>query len=180
MLETERLFIRFAEHWEVEVLRSLHNDPTVLINLTDPTPVTVDQQLKWYENLGMSSTSQRLVVYGKEQRHDDVTVEGEFIGVFRVDNLDFKNRSVMIGMDVKKDHRGKGYAKETYVRMIEYFFNQCGMNRIYLYVLETNAVAFNLYKKLGFVEEGRQREAIFRNGKYVDYVMMSLLMKDYA
>jgi RimJ/RimL family protein N-acetyltransferase len=53
------------------------------------------------------------------------------------------------------------------------------MNRLWLLVLENNKVALSLYRKAGFVEEGRQRKAIFRDGRYLDYLMMSILRSEY-
>jgi len=40
-------------------------------------------------------------------------------------------------------------------------------------------VAKRLYEKVGFKEEGIMREAIFRNGVYHDYVVMSILEDEY-
>jgi RimJ/RimL family protein N-acetyltransferase len=42
-------------------------------------------------------------------------------------------------------------------------------------VLSFNDIALDLYMKMGFIEEGVQRQAIYRNGQYIDYIMMSLL-----
>ena len=53
------------------------------------------------------------------------------------------------------------------------------MNRLWLLVLENNEPAKNLYKKMGFVNECVQRQAIFKEGQYHDYIMMSLLRGEY-
>lgn len=52
------------------------------------------------------------------------------------------------------------------------------MHRIYLTVLENNKNAYNLYKKIGFKEDGVLRDAIFKNGKYCNLIMMSILLND--
>jgi len=46
-------------------------------------------------------------------------------------------------------------------------------------VLETNQHAKRLYEKQGFITEGRLRDAVFRDGKYVDYIIMSILETEY-
>lgn len=86
----------------------------------------------------------------------------------------------MIGMDITPTKRGHGYATETYRWFLNESFFAAGMNRVYLFVLETNEVAINLYTKLGFKEEGRQHQAIFRDGNYYDYIMMSILRSEYV
>jgi RimJ/RimL family protein N-acetyltransferase len=156
---------------DVELARILHNDPSVIRHLSDPTIINEEQQKKWFERLCNSSTSQRYVVYEKDGFEDS----NSFVGVFRIDSIDHHNKSVMVGMDVMPNKRKNGYAFETYTHFLHHFFHNENMNRVYLYVLETNSNASSLYKKLGFVEEGRQRQAIYRDGHYVDYVMMSIL-----
>jgi RimJ/RimL family protein N-acetyltransferase len=53
------------------------------------------------------------------------------------------------------------------------------LNRLWLLVLESNAHAIRLYQKQGFRLEGRMRQAVFRDGRYVDYLVMSILDGEY-
>jgi putative acetyltransferase len=50
------------------------------------------------------------------------------------------------------------------------------VKRIYLFVHADNARAIRLYQNFGFVEEGRRRQSILRNGEYIDDLMMALLL----
>jgi RimJ/RimL family protein N-acetyltransferase len=49
------------------------------------------------------------------------------------------------------------------------------LNRIFLYVYETNPRAIRAYEKVGFVKEGLLRDAIYRNGCYINVLLMSVL-----
>ena len=42
-------------------------------------------------------------------------------------------------------------------------------------VFETNERAKKAYLAAGFIEEGRLRQDIFKNGRYIDVFMMSVL-----
>jgi RimJ/RimL family protein N-acetyltransferase len=46
---------------------------------------------------------------------------------------------------------------------------------ISLWVVPENTAARRVYEKLGFVEEGRKREAFRREGKWYDMLLMSVL-----
>lgn len=46
-------------------------------------------------------------------------------------------------------------------------------------MLEYNQVAQKLYKKIGFIEEGRKRKAVYKNGEYIDELIMELLRDEY-
>jgi len=76
-------------------------------------------------------------------------------------------------------YRNKGYGKKVYDLILKFCFNYLNFNRIWLLVIENNEIALNLYKKKGFKEEGRMREAIYRHEKYYDYIMMSILKEEY-
>jgi RimJ/RimL family protein N-acetyltransferase len=50
------------------------------------------------------------------------------------------------------------------------------VSRIELCVFERNETAIHLYRKYGFKIEGWRRKAIFRDGEYLDDLMMALLL----
>lgn len=51
-----------------------------------------------------------------------------------------------------------------------------GLRRVNLTVNATNAPALDLYRRLGFVEYGRQPESLFVDGVYHDEILMSLAL----
>jgi RimJ/RimL family protein N-acetyltransferase len=155
---------------DLEWARLLHNDPEVLLMLTDPSPVSEDQQQIWFQNMKNNQRSERWVAYSPK---------GERIGVVRIDNLDYDNLSVCIGLDIHKDFRGRGYAKPIYKEILRLFFLGYGFNRVWLLVASYNKRAYGLYSKLGFLEEGRMRKALYRYGDYHDYISMSTLREEY-
>lgn len=63
--------------------------------------------------------------------------------------------------------------------MLSYLFDDCGLHRVGLVTLESNARALALYRKIGFIEEGRERQAIFRGGQYHDLIAMGLLAPEW-
>jgi RimJ/RimL family protein N-acetyltransferase len=159
------------EHEDVEDARLLHNDDSTLSKLTDVSHVSQEAQLAWFKAMSASKSSRRYVA----RRIED----NKFVGVFRLDRIDPWNRNVFVGADVVPNFRGKGYATEMFAYFFEYLFNQCGLHRLALVTMETNLPAINLYRKLGFVEEGRERQAIYREGCYVDLISMSLLEQEW-
>jgi RimJ/RimL family protein N-acetyltransferase len=54
------------------------------------------------------------------------------------------------------------------------------MHRVYLQVFDFNSRAIALYEQLGFREEGRFRDAVFREGRYCDVVVMSMLESEFV
>jgi RimJ/RimL family protein N-acetyltransferase len=54
-----------------------------------------------------------------------------------------------------------------------------GLHRIQLTVAGFNERAIHTYAKVGFVEEGRDREAVFRAGEWHDQVRMGILSREW-
>ena len=101
------------------------------------------------------------------------------IGYFRTSNYSADNKNIYIGADLHSDWRGMGLSYIAYLRFIPFMFESLNLHKISLEVLATNKRAINLYKKLGFVEEGRKREEVLKHGFYIDSIIMSILRSEY-
>jgi RimJ/RimL family protein N-acetyltransferase len=58
--------------------------------------------------------------------------------------------------------------------VLRYAFDELNLHRVSLTVFEYNERALRTYRKLGFVEEGRQRARLLRFGKRWDMVVMGI------
>lgn len=157
--------LRQIEFDDLEVVRNIRNDQSTWENLSVVGMITREQQELWYKKMAQSSDKKYYVVVS----------ESNVVGVVRTDEIDWVNKSIRVGVDIDMNCRRKGYGTATYKAIKEYFFNYMNFNRIWLEVLETNSAGIGLYKKVGFIEEGRKRQAVYRKGRYIDYVIMSIL-----
>ena len=107
-----------------------------------------------------------------------ILLDSERIGYFRTSNYSKENRNIYIGADLHKDFRGKGLAYESYRKFIPILSKELDLHKISLEVLETNQRAIKLYESIGFVHEGVKRDEVFKNGKWVDSIIMSILEDD--
>ncbi|MBZ3683257.1 MULTISPECIES: GNAT family N-acetyltransferase [Providencia] len=77
------------------------------------------------------------------------------------------------GITVSEAHQGKGIGSQLMQVMVDYCDNWLNVHRIELEVFAANGSGVGLYEKFGFEQEGRMRDYAFRDGQYVDAVMMS-------
>ena len=61
-----------------------------------------------------------------------------------------------------------------------YAFEELGLYRINLNVFAYNTRAIKSYEKVGYVVEGKTREAVHRDGKRWDVIFMGLLREDFS
>lgn len=165
------LSFRPVESKDLEKITALRNDESTWTMLGDPRPVKIGLQQGWLDGLNRSSDRHYFVV--EEQG------SGIWIGMVRMDELDMQNRSLRIGADVALGLRGKGFGAKIYQALKRYCFDELGMHRVWLCVLATNKPALGLYRKTGFKLEGRYRKAVWRSGRWVDYLVMSILDEEY-
>lgn len=108
-----------------------------------------------------------------------IVVDALVVGYFRLSNHSTQNSTIYIGADIAPEYVGRGFAKRAYQQFIPFLFEQYNLNKITLEVLSTNTRAINLYKKLGFLQEGTKRQEVLKNEIYVDSIIMSILKQDY-
>ena len=110
-----------------------------------------------------------------------VTLENdEMIGTISLENINYINRSAKLGIFIGEEkHRGKGIGKEAIQLILDYGFQYLNLNSIQLSVFAFNERAIACYKKCGFKEVGRLREAYYLNGKYYDKILMDILKSEF-
>lgn len=73
----------------------------------------------------------------------------------------------------------KGVGTEATRLVADYFFRRLNGYKLWLGVNAENVRAVRCYQKAGFKEEGRLRDELWINGKYVDAVRMSILRHEW-
>lgn len=74
---------------------------------------------------------------------------------------------------------GRGFGPEAIRVLLDHAFGELGLNRVGLRVFASNERARAAYQKVGFVEEGVQRQGHFTGGRAVDVVWMAVLAQEW-
>lgn len=106
--------------------------------------------------------------------------KNRLIGSCAFSQLDGDNGSALFHITIgEKDLWGRGYGTEATRLMLDHAFSTMGLHRVSLAVFSFNERAIRSYEKVGFVVEGRAREAIFRDGRFWDEISMSMLASEW-
>ena len=112
-----------------------------------------------------------------------ICVEGSArpVGVVYLLHIDWAVRSAELAIQIGEPRaRGKGIGKYATKKMLEHAFLDLNLNRVYLRVLADNKTAIGLYRKLGFQDEGRERQGAFKGGRCKDVLCMSILAPEFT
>jgi diamine N-acetyltransferase len=172
-----QLWIKPTELADVASIVALRNDPATLPHLHDSQQYNAVQTEHWLRHL--PAASKRYSVFAWQNAPQTPAETGEFIGLVRIDRIDSVNRNCAIGLDIVPAFRGQGLSTKVYDWLLDYLFNQLNMHLVFLEVLESNVRAQHIYERIGFRVEGRLRERVFRNGAFIDSIIMSLLRSEY-
>jgi RimJ/RimL family protein N-acetyltransferase len=171
MLRGERVGLRPLETQDVYSLLKWFNDQMVLEDLGAEHTffcVSLEEEKVILERMLRDVHAQWFIIVKLE--------EGEPIGIIGLTNMDERNASaemrVVIG-EIKE--WGKGLGVEAVRLLLSYGFDSRGLHRIWLRVADYNERAIRLYRKCGFVEEGRSRHDHYHKGRWQDAYRMSIL-----
>jgi RimJ/RimL family protein N-acetyltransferase len=102
------------------------------------------------------------------------------VGDLGFSTIDWRARSAEFGIVVgEKNYWDQGYGSEAIRLLLQHGFETLNLNRISLRVYATNERARHAYQKIGFREEGVLRQAEYRQGQYLDVILMSVLKSEW-
>lgn len=173
IIKISDITLRAIEETDLGLLHEMINDPEIeKMTGGGGFPVSLYQQKKWFESIHNQRNELRLMI--------DTENNGT-IGLISLTNIDLVNRTAEFHykLATSKNLKGKGYGSKALSALIEYAFMQMNLNCIYSGNIEYNNVTERIKEKLGFKKEGVLRERVFKNGKYFNIHVWSLLRSDW-
>lgn len=171
----EHLRLRAVERTDVPMFFEWVNDPEVTLGLSLYLPMSNADEEKWFERAQAGDANEKPLAI--EIKDGD---GWKLIGSCGLFGIEWVNRSAELGILIgDKSIWNKGYGTEAMGLLLRHGFGTLNLNRQFLRVHATNVRAIRAYVKAGFVEEGRLREAVFKNGRYDDIIIMSVLRSEW-
>ncbi|GIK64820.1 MAG: N-acetyltransferase [Chloroflexota bacterium] len=109
-----------------------------------------------------------------------IEADGQYIGHCSLHEFDAVHRHCEISVEIGDTaYQGRGYGREVVGLLLDYAFNHRNLHRVWLKTHSANERAIRCYRACGFVEEGRLRQHLFVQGRWVDRIYMGLLRDEY-
>lgn len=167
------IVLRKPEIKDMEALYLYKNDGSIMELLVGvSTGYSYNDIQKWIE---YHQKKRDEVIWVIAKKEDDSCLG--HVGFYNIDHrIGSAEFAILLGDKIRW---GKGMGREISQATVTYGFNILNLNRIYLNVLKNNKRALKLYNAIGFKEEGLLRQAQYKNGMYLDIVVMSLLREEF-
>lgn len=164
----ELVRLRALEPSDAEAIWRRNSDPEVMRWLDDGYPESLAQVTARFQDRPRDSCAN--VLFGITTLADD-----RLVGLVPLRDAEPETGGAELDIYLgERDAWGHGYATEAMRLACRYGFAKMRLHRITLWAFAENVAPRRVYAKVGFVEEGRSREAFRRDGKWHDMILMGL------
>ena len=174
VLGGEQIVLRRHVPANLRAFQRWYADPEV-VRLTryQDSPMRPDEIERFFAARALGADSLAMAIH--------VRATNLLVGTCALSQLDADNGSALFHITIgEKEAWGRGFGTEATRLMIDHAFGGLGLHRVGLTVFAFNERAIRSYRSVGFVVEGRAREAIWREGRWWDEIAMSILDSDWT
>jgi len=168
----EKVLLRAIEESDSELLLEMINDPEIERAVGGWSfPSSSYSHNEWFKRQATSTNALRCII--------ESLLDGQAVGMTSLTDIDHKNGTASSSVKLSKNGHGKGYGIDGHRAILAYAFEELRLNCINASVLEDNVVSLKMCEKLGFKTEGVLRQRVFKQGKYLNVISLSLLRDEF-
>ncbi len=168
-----KILIRQAKeadaHAMLTYLRQLADEqnPYLLITADHAYDMTIDDERKFIRKHRKASNSLLLIAW----------VDGEVVGAINAtgEKRVSTQHTVTLGVSVLADWRDKGIGTRLMQHCLSWAKSNTKVKRVQLDVFVGNERAIHIYEKLGFCREGVRQAYYYKNGQFIDAIIMAIV-----
>ncbi len=171
-----RIYLRALEIEDYKKIHEWRKDPIYQAGVVSMKRFTSSEtEKKWVES-----------VIDKHEKTQEVRLaivlksNDEIIGSQSLTSIDLINKNAVINSWIgDNNHRKKGYIQEARYLILRYGFQELGLERISAEILEENIASRKAGENCGYLQEGILRNAVFKEGKFHNLVVYSVLKDEF-
>jgi len=174
LIYTQRLILRPLSDIDARVLHFLANEKLVAANIfSSPFPVTQSLAQQWIKlanknfNLGVAA------VFGIAENNN-----GNLLGTIEL-SIDKKTSIAQMSYWIAKDYWGHGYCSEAALNLVQYGFENLGIQKIYSGHCVHNLTAAKVFNSIGMTNHGLKKNYMQKGSRPIDVYIYSLNKEDF-
>lgn len=106
-------------------------------------------------------------------------VGNKSIGMFFIANIDYVSRTADVGWAIFAPYRGQKYGLKLVMAGTNICFQILNLRRLSCEILYDNVASLKCAAHAGYVHEGVKRESVHKLGKYVDSIVLGVLIEEF-
>lgn len=161
------------------------NDAERIFELTDSSRSYLKEWLSWLD-FTTSVEDSREFIQGSLKNYAEnkslnavILFNGEIVGTAGFNSINWSNKTAQIGYWLGKDYQGNGIMTQVARGLTDYAFSHLKLHKVEIRVAEGNKKSRSIPERLGFINEGRVRQAEWLYDHYVDHMVYGVLMDEW-
>ena len=161
---------------EIESKWTHDSDFMRLMEINPARPMSAAMLKKQYEKIEKQIEDDKDFFYFAIRARE----EDRLLGKAMIQRIEWTNGNAFIQLGIgSAEDRGKGFGTQALNILLRFAFAELNLFRLSARVPEYNEAALALFKKLGFLEEVRHRQALDRDGRRWDLLVFGLLNSEW-
>ena len=148
---------------EREMVRTWRNHDDVRKWMYTDHVISSEEHASFFETIKNDNRNFYWIIKGRED---------DYFGVVSLNRVDFRNKNSYFAIYANPYTKMPGAGRMFDKVVIKIAFEIFKFHSLRLEILEDNTSVINLHKKMGFKEEGRLKEHVFKDGRWKDVVVM--------
>ncbi|WP_174733211.1 GNAT family N-acetyltransferase [Mesobacillus harenae] len=161
------------------------NDAERIFELTDKSRNYLREWLPWLDFTTKVEDTKEFIqnsLKGYAENKSLTTVvlfNGEIIGVAGFNTINWSNKTAYIGYWIGEEFQGNRIITKVAKGLADYAFSQLNLNKVEIRAAVENKKSRSIPERLGFVNEGRIRQAEWLYDHFVDHIVYGLLADEW-
>lgn len=150
-------------------VRTLRNQKDVRKYMYTSHEITEEEHLGWLNHLK-----------GNNRQEVFVAIDGgQALGIVSLNAINTAQKTADWAFYLDTDLQGKGLGSIVEFWMLDYAFNEAGLEKLNCEVLETNPSVIKMHQKFGFEREGVRRKNIIKDGNRIDVILLGITKEEW-
>lgn len=172
MIEGKLMLYKPITFGDRDIIIEWRNKDRIRKNMFNTDIINYTDHCNWVQSTISDQSKIYLIAYDK--RNDKP------IGLAHVSNINRYLSNCEWAFYLGEDsYLGRGHAIEMEFLILKLVFEELKLHRLSCVVLDFNQPVISFHKKFGFIEEGKFRQYLFRDGRWVDAILLSILEDEY-
>ena len=173
MIEGKHVRLRSLETDDLPILKNWRNKLLIRKSTREYKLLNMINQKNWFQSIHQNNPPKE-IMFGIMNKKNNL------IGVTGLTYIDWKNRNAEISIYLSKVGWQKTKeARDTIKLILKYGFGELNLHRLWVEIFSTMSENIQLFSKMKFVSEGKFRQKLWRNGKWWDSVIYSILSDEF-